>query len=154
MLLSQKGFDEKNRQLEDLRKQLIELQKYKGQVAIHSGDAWHDNNDFEQTEIEERRLIAFIRSLEQEIEDCELISDENEIGSVGLDSTVKLELFFEEDDTEIITVVLKDVSSKTSQTVATLNSPMGKAIFQKKVGEEGFYSSPGGKIKFKILDIS
>ena len=113
MLLSQEGLNAKKKQLDNLREQLIELQQYKGQVAINSGDAWHDNNDFEQTEIEERRLLTSIRMLEEEIESAELVNEEIHQDYVALNSSVKLQLTFDDGEQEILDFVLIDVSTDT-----------------------------------------
>lgn len=91
--------------------------------------------------------------LEEEIESAELVNEEIHQDYVALNSSVKLQLTFDDGEQEILDFVLIDVSTETSPSEITLNSPLGKSIYQKKIGDEGFYTSPAGDVKYKILDI-
>lgn len=154
MLLSKEGLAAKEKQLAKLRDELKQLGVFKGQTAIHSGDEWHDNNDFEQTEIEERRLQYLISQLEEEIAHATIIEGvESSQNAVAFNSMVKLKLIFDgDDDVEEMECKFSDVSS-VGESVVTLHSPLGQAIFGKQVGDTGFYHSPAGKIFFEILSI-
>ena len=154
MLLSKEGLQAKKSELENLRGKLYELGKYKGEVSIHSGDAWHDNNDFEQTEIEERRLHFQIATLEKEIKSATIVDNPASTDdTVDFNSTVKIKLTFDDGEIEIIESKFLDVSSNPGE-VITIQSPLGKAIFHKKIGDKGNYTSPGGKVLFEILSIN
>lgn len=73
--------------------------------------------------------------------------------SVEVNSLVKIELTFNDGDKEILDLVFTDDTTGKSASSVTLNSPLGKSIFHKKVGDEGSYRAPTGNIAFKILDV-
>lgn len=152
MKVSKEGLLAMEDRLSELKRKLNEIGQHKGKVAIHSGDAWHDNNDFDQTEIEERRLSRQIYDLEEEIKNATIIEVTNAPGVVSLNSIVTLRLIFSEDDKEEVTYKLTDVDSSSLDSI-TLHSPLGKEIFGKKVGETGYYNAPMGKVKFQILSV-
>ena len=52
--VSLEGYRSLERELETLQKRLVEASKCKNKSAVENGDVWHNNNDFEQMEIQER----------------------------------------------------------------------------------------------------
>ena len=78
LLVSKAGLEVKQKHLADLQKELGKIQELKGGSNIHRGEAWHDNSDFEQAEIDERRLLGKINDLKDEISTAEVINDEEQ----------------------------------------------------------------------------
>lgn len=72
--LSAEGLRSLERELDSLEQQLRDNRIYKNKIAVENGNVWHDNNDFEQCEIEERRLMKEISDMREKIFSAEIIS--------------------------------------------------------------------------------
>lgn len=157
---SVEGIKALERKLDSLKAELRELQIYKNKIAAENGDVWHDNNDFEQSEIEERRLQKSITDLEEEIRNAELISTTVSSSNVNYGAVVTVKILGEDDDPDdedVITLWFSDSGEKAGCTKTNVNTPIGKLIFDKPVGFIGNYvvDNKGAKTTFtvEILDI-
>lgn len=74
-----------------------------------------------------------IRYLEKMIRTARIISEESAHDEVGMNNTV--ELYFEEDDETEIYKVVTTVRSNSLKNLISKESPLGRAIFGRKVGE-------------------
>lgn len=77
-------YDNYLKSIEKLEEDLAEVRRYKGDVAIHQGDNWHDNPILYQTELKETALMAQIRNLREELYSLEIIKERNS-GMVDLE---------------------------------------------------------------------
>lgn len=154
MFFSKEGLAIKKEKLKNLKKDLTDLGIYKGQTAINSGDAWHDNTDFEQTEVEERRLQRECDDLALLIREAIILEPENHNNYVTLNSVVVLEIIFEGSAKEEIKLTVCDMNPEMKSNIVTISSPLGKCIFKQKVGFEGTYKVNTKEIKFKIISIT
>lgn len=152
--ISKAGLETMQKQLESLREELGKLRVFKGSIAIHSGDAWHDNNDFEQCEIDERRLQRQISDLEADIENAIIIDDTaTNSNVVNYGAHVTVQLIFGDDDFEEDTILFSDSDEPSNFMKVSANSPLGNAIFNKEVGYTGSYNVDNNIFKVKILKI-
>lgn len=71
-------YDERVKEIEKLEEELTIIRKYKGDVAIHQGDNWHDNPILYQTELKETALMAQIKNLKDKLLTFEIISDRSD----------------------------------------------------------------------------
>ena len=78
LTVSSKGLEDMKKRLESSQDELIALRKYKGAEAVDNGDVWHDNNDFEQCEIQERALQKDINDLEHQIATAIVVDTEKD----------------------------------------------------------------------------
>lgn len=152
--ISTQGMETLNRELEDLEKKLVEIQIYKNKTAAENGDVWHDNNDFEQSEIEERRLVKSISVLKEKIASAEVITrSSSQEDVVGFGAIVELKLTGS-DFHDQFTIHFDDSDEKSDYQKVSINSPMGKTIFNQKVGFVGKYSVNKHSFTVEILKIS
>ena len=80
----------------------------------------------------------------------EKLSDGKLNSSVKIGSKVKVLLVFSEDDTEEMTVVLKNESS-LKDNIISVESPLGQSILGKSVGDKTNYKVNGKAIDVEIL---
>ena len=152
MLLTKKALEEKRKELEELNGRLREIYKEK-RSSSSAGNMFHDNFGFEQAEIQERGVLKQIRDLKHEIKTATIIEEGNlNSNSVEVGSKVTLTFDYGDGDEDVISGTLVAISKSTelNQSQITLNSPVGKAIFNKKLGDEVSCILPGGN-KVKIL---
>ncbi len=157
MLLTKEAYRKKEMELKSLNEKLKEVRKEKAlQISQSDGDDRHDNFGFEQAEIQERAVIKNIRDLTAQLRDVtivETVEDKSkQIVQVG--DLVKLKLDYGDDDVFETEYRLQALPSSEEATV-TLNSPIGKTIFQKEVGFLGECRiANGNKVKIQILEIN
>ena len=138
---STEGIKSLERELDSLKTSLLKLRIYKNKMAAENGDVWHDNNDFEQCEIEERRLSKSIADLEEKLKNIEVISSPSSSkNTVNYGAIVKVKISGEEDDDDVITLLFSDSDQKVNYQKTNANTPIGKVIFGESVGFIGNYT--------------
>lgn len=80
-----------------------------------------------------------------------VILEENSNDLVGLNNKVKILFVSDEEVGEF--VLVGDITSKTDNTI-TLNSPLGSAIYGKKIGDKVSYKVGDITYDVEILDIN
>jgi transcription elongation factor GreA len=112
-----------------------------------------ENAEYEDAKMEQAFIEAEIINLERMVRKAKLI-DEKEIHTdiVSVGSTVKLKEM-DSNETESYTIVGSAESDPSHHRISN-ESPVGKALLGKHKGEQIEAKTPGGKIKYKILDIS
>ncbi len=148
--------------LEDIHKQeerLAKLRKFKGEVAIYEGDAWHDNFTFEQTEAEERMLMADIANRYEKLSKATVVESSAGLG-IGINDLVNITITIgtRVKEMHILIVSYKDqnedtVVSEIPIKQVTLDSPLGRALYQKEEGEDFSYSVGEKRIEGKIISV-
>lgn len=155
--LNSKGYESYKTEIESKKKQLLELGKFKGEVAVECGDVWHDNHTFEQVEIQERALIRTINDMTENLKNVIIVDDEKiEKNSIDINNTVTVLMSFVDsgDETEEITVKLVGTASPSNINEVTLNSPLGNAIYHKNVGDKASYEVNNSRIEVEILHVN
>lgn len=73
--VSQFEYNNYLKSIEELEKQLSDIRKYKGEVAIYQGDNWHDNPILYQTELKESSLMKQLQNLREKVYSMEIIKE-------------------------------------------------------------------------------
>lgn len=142
--LNKQGYEDYLKAIAEKEKELADLRMYKGTDAIFQGDNWHDNPTLYQAELKERSLMLEIaemkHKLQNNVEIVENIGDE-EIIDIG--DIVKIDMIFSEDDREeeIFKLVATTSNLKFDAEIqeVSINSPIGNAMYHKKIGEIATY---------------
>lgn len=93
-----------------------------------------------------------IRYLEKMIKTATVIKDETSKDEVGLGKKVSVK-FLDEDEVEEFTIVTT-VETDLKNNMISIESPLGKAIYKHKVGEQIVVASPEGQYIVKIETIT
>lgn len=155
--LNSKGYEDYKAKIETKKNQLLELGKFKGEVAVECGNVWHDNHTFEQVEIQERALIRTINDMAENLKNAIIVDDEKiKKNGIDIDSTVTLLMNFVDsgDEPEELIVKLVGTASPSNINEVTLNSPLGNAIYQKNIGDKASYEVNGSRMEVEILHIN
>ena len=112
-----------------LRPQLIEAVK----TARAFGDL-SENFEYKAAKQEKNRNDSRCRYLENMIKSAVIVSDRSAAGTVGLYDRVTL--YVEEDDEEMVVQVVTTMRQDALKGLISKESPVGKAIFGRKVGEK------------------
>ncbi len=105
----------------------------------------------EAQEFLERRIIELKYFIKNSVIAVKKTSDR-----VGVGSVVEVEYKFEKENPEkmIFTIVGSSLEADPVKNKITGDSPLGKIMFDKKVGEKFGFITPGGKGSYKILGIN
>ena len=140
--LSKEGYEQYLKEIEELKKSLLENGKHKSYAYENSGDGFHDNFEFEQSELKERGILYQLREKVAGLDNIVVIEKQKNDEVIGVDDIVSLTIDFGDGDKE--TSIYKLVGSNSLnhddeiQNIS-INSPLGQAIYLKHVGEETSY---------------
>ncbi|MBO4383166.1 MAG: transcription elongation factor GreA [Clostridia bacterium] len=121
-------------------------------VALSFGDL-SENAEYDEAKSEQGKMESRINELEELIRNAVIVDDEaHEEGTVGRSSVVKIKNL---DTKEEVTYRL--VGFTQSDPLAgkiSDESPVGKALIGKRVGDVIEVEAPRGKMSFKILEVA
>ena len=150
--LTASGLEKLEEELEYLKTKKRKEVSEKIKVALGFGDL-SENSEYDEAKNEKAHVEARIVTLENMLKNAVVI-DESEIDlyRVGLGTKVKvLDVEFDE---EIEYNIVGSTEADPDQQKISDESPVGKALMGRKVGETVSVETPGGVIDFKILEIS
>jgi len=121
-------------------------------VARGYGDL-SENSEYDEAKNEQAKLEARIVEIETMLKNVEIIEDiKGKAKTVIIGARVKvLDLEYEEEE-EYRVVGSTEADSRNGK--ISDESPMGKALLGKKIGDEVIVEAPGGEFKVKIIEIS
>ena len=145
-----------------LRKLETELEFLKGEkrrevsekikVALGYGDL-SENSEYDEAKNEQAKIEARIVEIEAMLKNVEIIEDvKGNTKSVIVG--VKVKVLDEEYGDECEYRVVGSTEADPRNGKISDESPVGKALLGKKIGEEVIVEAPGGEFKLKILGIS
>ncbi len=121
-------------------------------VARGYGDL-SENSEYDEAKNEQAKLEARIVEIEAMLKNVEIIEDiKGKAKTVIIGVKVKVE-DLEYGDVDEYRVVGSTEADSTEGKISD-ESPMGKALLGKKIGDEVTVEAPGGEFKVKILEIS
>ena len=112
-----------------VRKEAIEAVK----EARAQGDL-SENFEYYAAKRHKNQNESRIRYLEKMIKTAKIIEDDSSEDEVGLDNTVTV--YFIDDDEEEIFKLVTAVRGDSLSNIITIDSPLGKALLKKKVGDK------------------
>lgn len=151
-LLTAEGFLKIEEELNNLktvkRPQIIEAIK----DARAQGDL-SENADYDAARADQAECEARIKELEYMVEHAKIIEGESKgAGVVGVGSTIKINYI--EDDEEEEYKIVGSLEANPFENRISNESPIGKAVLNKKVGDIVSVESPNGSYDVKILAVS
>ena len=111
-----------------------------------------ENSEYDEAKNEQGKLYSRIAEVEEILANCVVIEeDENDHNAVRLGSRITvLDLEFDEQETE--EVVGSQEADPMNGRISE-DSPFGRALLGKEVGEEVLVEAPAGNLHYKVLDI-
>ena len=142
--------------LEELKSELdylINVRRPENITAIKEARALGDlseNADYDAARNEQAELEGRIKKLEKMLENVEII-EKIETDKVSIGSTVSIK-YVDDDDTDEYKIVGSQEADPFMSKISN-ESPIAKAILNKKVGDIGEVESPNGVYKIEITEI-
>lgn len=152
ILLTKEGYEQFNKILDSLEKKSNDNGINTTEVCISAvGDGWHDNFAFEALIEDERKLSYQINKMNQDKTKIEIIQDYYKENYVNINNIVSLKFIYDNEN-ELEDLILTG-NYIPNENEITLNSPLGKAIYKKKIGEIVEYVVSENNIKVEIINI-
>ncbi len=120
-------------------------------VARGYGDL-SENSEYDEAKNEQAKIEARIAEIEVMLKNVEIIEDvkgDSQTVVIG----VKVKALDMEFDEECEYLVVGSTESDPMEGKISDESPLGKALLGKKIGDEVIVDAPAGELKFKILEI-
>lgn len=150
--LDKLGYENYLKSLEDIKKEIDENAKLMSLYVSDDayGDGWHDNFAYEETMRKEAELFQKYNKKKSMLKDIVIIDKESN-GTVSLN--MKVELLFIDDETVEEYIITGDINSNIDDNSITINSPLGSAIYGKRVGDKVSYKVSDNTYNVEILGI-
>ncbi|MGM0446428.1 MAG: transcription elongation factor GreA [Bacillota bacterium] len=151
VLLTEKGYEKLEDELEKLTTEKRREVAKRIKVAREFGDI-SENSEYDDAKNEQAFVEGRIKEIKHIIDNAKIVKNE-EISNdkVNLGTTVRLHNI---DEDEFVTYKLVGTAEADPLDYKISNkSPIGKAIFNKTVGEKIEVEVPKGKIHYEILSI-
>ena len=148
--LTQQGFEELKSELDNL----INVKRPANIQAIKEARALGDlseNADYDAAKNDQAEIEGRIKKIEKMLENVEII-EKGDSSVVSLGTTVSIKYVDDEDETDEYQIVGSQEADPFMSKISN-ESPISKAIMNKKVGDIVEVESPNGVYKIEIIDI-
>ena len=148
VLLTPEGLEKLKTELEKLKKQDRQEVIDRIRTAKEFGDL-SENAEYEEAKNAQAFIEGRIQEIEEMIRRAKVVVHHAGDAEVGLGSVTKVAIDGEDETYEIVGATESDpVSGKIS-----IDSPIGRALVGKKVGDKVEIQVPAGKLLAKILEV-
>ena len=148
--LTQQGFEELKSELDNL----INVKRPANIQAIKEARALGDlseNADYDAAKNDQAEIEGRIKKIEKMLENVEII-EKGDSSVVSLGTTVSIKYVDDEDETDEYQIVGSQEADPFMSKISN-ESPIAKAIMNKKVGDIVEVESPNGVYKIEFIDI-
>lgn len=153
--LDSAGYEKYLQEIESLKEK---IQKNACDMSLYAsddayGDGWHDNFAYEEAMRKERMLFFELNQKLQGLNHIQILDQEVTNDFVCIGTYVEI-LFDGEDDTEVYQITGSTSSDLEGEIpLITITSPLGKAIYRKRIGEKFQYEIGNERLQGTILNI-
>ncbi len=149
-LLTQSGYDKLQSELENLKVNARREIADKIKEARAQGDL-SENAEYDAAKDEQRDIEARIGEIEQILKNCIVVQETVEEGRISIGSRVLLLDIEEEEEMELDLVGSSEANSLKGR--ISNESPVGKALMGKEVGDVVQVETQAGVIQYKVLKV-
>ena len=152
LFITEEGKAEKEARLRYLKNEKRPEVLEKLKVARDFGDL-SENSEYDAAKKEQSIVETEIANIEETLRKARIISDKDvqkDVVGVGNSVTV-YDMDFDE---EVVYKIVGVIESDPDKNLVSNESPIGKGLMGKKVGEIASIATPGGEIQMKIVKIS
>ena len=154
IVLTKEGYEELSAKLKVLKSEGRSEIAEKLKVARSFGDL-SENSEYDEAKSEQAKLEAEINDIETMLSRATIIDEEEnsntEVVHLGSVVTIKETTRGAAERTYTITGFAQ---ANPAEGKISDESPVGKALLGKKIGDEVIVDAPGGEFKLKIIEIS
>lgn len=149
--MDKEGYERFLSEIDEVQKKLDNVRKFKGEVAIHQGDNWHDNPTLYSTEAEERGLMRQLYDMKEQLKNIEIVekSFDDDVVEIGDIINVAMSQINETPNEMIFKLVGHSPKWDAEISEISVNSPLGSSVYKKKIGDKTGYKV--GERQFNVM---
>lgn len=155
-IITLQGLEILKEKLKEKKSVLKELQEEKAHAYNASGDGWHDNPGWTQLGQQEELLSTEIVRMEQKIANA-VILDQSMIEEgkvqIGCRVTYQMRHLANKRETRHTIYIVGMGETDIRNQRVSYDSPIGKALYNLRVGEEREAMLPNGKVLVKVVEV-
>lgn len=149
--LTKEGFNNLKKERDELKNKLMGEIAQRIKEARELGDL-SENSEYEEAKNEQGKIDSRIKEIEYVLDHAEVIEEELDNSEVKLGKRIKIKDFGIKKEKDFMLVTPQEADLKENK--ISIDSPIGKAILGKKIGDKASIRTANGKIKkIEILDI-
>lgn len=149
---TEEGYKKLVEELEYLKGPKMKEVKESLAAARELGDL-SENSEYDEARNEQTKVVTRIQEIEDLLLNAVIINEtEIDMSVVHLGSTVKLFDYEFDEEIEYSIVGTNEVDALNGK--ISDQSPIGSALIGAKKGEDVIVSTPGGELKFKVMEVS
>jgi len=139
--LDQDGYNELLAEIERLRGELNKNGQRRREALENGARNGDDSPEFEIIGLQERLILGNLKDLYAKLNRVVIIEKHNEEDVIDIGDIVTIDMMFTEEDSEelMVKIVVGKPNLEKEIKEITINSPLGKALYQKQVGEQTSY---------------
>lgn len=120
-----------------------------------TGDGAHDNAEFETLLMEQKLLVARIKSQKKKIKAIKIIEEKFEFNEniIAMGDDVEVNLIYDNGENEIIRITIVGTEGNPLEKRVSINAPLGACIYGCEVGDKRTYEVINKKIQVEIIAI-
>lgn len=116
------------------------------------GNGWHDNFSFEAIVENSRQLQYQLNQMKKDKTKLRIIDEKNVDKVIHINDVITIKFIYDDNDYDIDNIKLTGKYIPNNNET-TLNSPLGKTIYNRKINDKLEYKVNDKIIKIEILDI-
>ena len=149
--LTKEGYESLKRELKELKEKLMNEVAQKIKEAREFGDL-SENSEYDEAKNEQGKINSRISEIENILSRATIVGDElNNIHEVNIGNRVKLKDLSSNNEMEFMIVTSQEADIFKNK--ISVDSPLGKAVYKRKVGETVRVKAPNGTKKYLILNV-
>ena len=154
-ILTKQGLEILKSKLSIKIEELKALREEKAHAYTASGDGWHDNPGWTQLGQQEEILAKDVFSLQEKISSAIVVENSKiDPNRVNIGCLVEYQMVRNNIISKQTLNIVGNCESDIRNKRISVESPMGKALFNMKIGEEKELQLPAGSFKIKIESIN
>ncbi len=149
--LTREGYESLKRELKELKERLMNDVAQKIKEAREFGDL-SENSEYDEAKNEQGKINSRISEIEGILSRATIIEDEhNNVHEVNLGNVVKLRDLTSNHEIKFMIVTAQEADIFKNK--ISVDSPLGEAIYKRRVGETVRVKAPNGTKKYLITDV-
>lgn len=152
--MDQESYNRFIAQIEDIKLKLKKVNAgRKSAFDAGAGDGW-DSPEFEEIERAENMLLGELKRNNEMLPRIVIIEKHNNEDVIDIGDTLQVNMEYAPNDSEPLTFRLVGMIGNVKDEIeeVSINSPLGKAVYKKKVGDNCSYEVNGMTINVNILE--
>jgi transcription elongation factor GreA len=149
--LTKQGYQDLKQELDTLVNEKLPAVVERISIARDKGDL-SENTEYQNAREDKDIIDARIAEIEEVLDKAEVVNKTRSKTKIGVGSQVKVHRK-QDKDSELKLTIVGQYEGDAEEGKISTNSPLGKALLDKKVGEEAVVEAPAGDVVYVVDEV-